>query len=509
MGAFTGNPAPLGDPGLVPAPDVPPDNDFDPTQFFNSLVAAAQKAGVPGAQKSTQSDAALDAYAKELAALNAVLPSWMIAFLKGGSEKLNDILDVILAMVFILLGPARETVGKMAGAWIDLFAAEQAGRLPGQPAPKGTATQTAAAAAFDSIMKPIGLLGSQSNPHEKNVGQQNAEFVLGSLVNLHLDTWVVDILSKVTGFGIFEWLHNFDEAVVGAMNTRGMARLAMRPFFNTFITQPLTRDLNANWMLAHPPAGSLVKSYLRGALDAHGLQQKLAELGFGPDVVEQFLLDSSHPMSMETLVWLMKQGQLDEQAAQKYLEMYGYTSTDADATITYHRLELLYQIWRKTAEEIVDQVRNGTIDPSEAKDLMANLGLTEAEQEAYIQLGTFGAKAKFAKFTLKKAKPGPHLSYEQVVRAFQESILSLDDVYQWLADRGYSDDDTRTLVLLDFTVATERAVRHAEMGALYRTRAVTAAETAAKATAAADAAKASAYTALAKKYSDLASVYGG
>jgi hypothetical protein len=511
MGGFVEGSVPLGDPGLTPAPDVPPNNNFDPMQFWSALVGAAQQAGVPGATQSGTSDAGLETYAKELAALGDTIWSWVTSVAKKGeTEAIKCMLEAIVVMEAILQ-PGRDAVGQLAAQYVSLFAADQRANSPNAGTPGASSVGTAAQAAFDAIMKPIGLLGGGANPANPGVGQANAEFVLGSLVNLHLNTWMVDVLHKMTGLGIFEWFHSFDEAIVGAMNTRGMARLAMKPFLNIFMQQPLTRDLNAAYPIAHGSSGGIVKDYLRGALTASQLQEKLSELGYGPDIVAQLLLDTQKTLSLEDVAWLVNFGSWTGQAAVSYLQQLGYSQSDASVVLYRTQFKLLDSIHLDTARAIVEQVKKRAIDPDSAQSLLNTLGFTQLEVQAFLNLATVelvpGPSGPGKQ--PKVPKPGPFISYGEVVRAYEAGILSLDDVSDYLDGRGYSDDDIQTLILLDFTKADQRALKLAETTAHLLVEQQTALEDASKATAAAETAKAAAYTQLAAAYANLAKSYGG
>jgi hypothetical protein len=511
MGGFTEAPLPLGDPGLTPAPDVPPNNNFDPNQFWSALVGSAQQAGVPGATQSGTSDAHLEAYAKELAALKSVLPDWLISLLKSGQVKLIELMQLVVAIIEYLVSQGQPIVAGMAQTYVSMFAEDQRGHDPQRGGTGSGPMGSVAQAAFDGIMAPIGILGGTGNPNNSGVGQANAEFILGSLVNLHLNTWMVDILHKMTGFGMFEWLHSFDEAVIGAMNTRGMARLAMKPFFNATITQPLTRDLNVKFMLAHGSAAGYVKDYLRGALDASGLQQRLAEIGYGPEVVAQYLLDAQKYMSLETVVGLVNTGQWTQDAAITYLEHQGYVTADAGQEFFHAQDALTKSINLDAARTVVDQVRHRVIDAPTGESLLKGLGFTTEEIYAFMQWAQLLVAPPAVKpgATPKPPKPGPHMEYGQVVRAYEAGILSLGDVESYLDDRGFSDDDITTMILLDFTKADQHSLVRAQRGARARVDAATATDAAATATAKADAAKAAAEKELAAAYAQLASFYGG
>ena len=91
--------------------------------------------------------------------------------------------------------------------------------------------------------------------------------------------------------------------------------------------------------------------------------------------------------------------------------------------------------------------------------------ITQAEMETILpQLGYNSDEIQLVEIEQQflATAPGTQtLSYSKVSQLFEANLVDVDYVINYLTQQGYSTDDTRLLVLLDFTKATERAARNA------------------------------------------------
>ena len=81
-----------------------------------------------------------------------------------------------------------------------------------------------AQALFDGVMSPLMGLTSAANPATAGAGQVNAQYTLGGIMGIHLHTWMINILSNLTGVGVLKFINSFDECITGALTP---ARLAV------------------------------------------------------------------------------------------------------------------------------------------------------------------------------------------------------------------------------------------------------------------------------------------
>ena len=496
MGGVFVNPPPP-DSGIPAAPDVAPVNQTDWSQLANALIAAGKAAGAPALSPDAQSDAWLKTIMEALALFFGNSPAWAKAGIKDVQAVAELILKFLVDSVFILLQPVRDTAGDVAKNYVGLFAEEQSGNRPGNPVNSGSKIGGAAAAAFDGILKPLGFLGGETDPSQPGAGEAASQFVLGSLVNLHLSTWVVNIMSNLTGLGALKFLDDFDDVILAAMNTRAFGRLAFRPFLTTYMVNPTTRDLNRKWPLSDTGPQQYVKDYLRGGLTAEEMKAKLREKGFDDTVAAQILLDTTKELSTDEVGALVNDGYWTSQQGVEYLTMIGYDSNLALVVLNSARYKETARIYQLFAAEVVSEIAAKEMDPAVGERLLTELGIPSTEVHAWTQLAAL------------KQERAKRVSYGQVRELFNLGIVDLSYVETWLTEEGYGQADVTNLILLDFTARDQLTLQQAYRGAHDRLLSVERAAAAVKATAAHETALANANSALSAKYADLASKYGG
>jgi len=410
---------------------------------------------------------------------------------------LMPILQTLLDTAFQDLGPVKELFAALSRQYVGLFVDEQRGYSPGHPRSATTPIGGVASAAFDGILAPLGFLGGGSDPSQAGSGFANSQYVLGSLVNLHLSTWVVNVLSNLLGLGALHFINSFDEVILSAMNTRAFGRLAFRPYLDMFMVQPTKRDLNLQHPLQDPGPESIIKAYVRGELTAEQMKYELRKKGLNDEYSAAILVDTAAKLSVSHVAYLVNHGYWTDEQGIEYLTHLGYPDTLANVVLYDAKYQGVKAIHARLADEAVSQYADHVIDLEEMQMILEQAELPKIEIDAMTVLAKL------------RANRPRHLSYSQVKEAFLEGVIDLSYVHHWLEVERYTPEDVIALTLLDFSTRDERHLRRAQMGARDRLRSLQATENAAKAKAKAEQAIADAYNRLAAKYGDLASKYGG
>lgn len=465
MGGFT-------EPVTPPeAPEEPPENAFDIQSFLEQAIKIGRDMG---ALKPAVGAGGVVSHVDEWSWLAQVVKAFiplLIGLEKAGITWIEPLLKAVLEVTQQMLDPGLKLLGDLTSSYVGHLAGEMKDIQPGKAGTTPSGMKPYAAGMFDGIMKPLGFLGGGRNPQNEGAGAENAEFALGSLITIHLTTWMVDILANFTGIGMLKYIHSFDNAITSAISARGIGRIASRPYLMKYMSEPLTRDLNAALPLDDASPSTLVKSYLRGAIDAQDLKLKMRQKGYKEEITENLLLDTAKLYDVSDLQWLIDQGQYTVQQAVDSLTQQGYPANVALVKILKGKADRPDAQYSSLANSLVTARADHKIDNETLRYMLSNLGFDEEQVESMAIRGA----------TL--AELPNRLTLTQVKQLYQEGLVDLDYVQTFLAEEGYGEQDQDLLVLLEFTKKEERTAR---ANALAEARRV-AADKAAAAAAAAEA----------------------
>lgn len=419
----------------------------------------------------------------------------------GALEKksLNAVQPVLQALVegaTTILLPAAGLAGRLSSVFVGMLAGA-IGKGTGQPGedagpPAGVAGQYA----YDNIVAPMAGITGATDPTTAGAGEANIQRTLGGIVELHLVTWVINLLSNLTGVGALKFMNSFSEVMTSALNVRGMSRVAMRPYMDAMITKPATHELNSKWPLNFTSEASIVKAYLRGAYTAEEFRAKMRAEGYDDTWATQAVLDSSKELSLSNVVYLVRSGGWTQDYALQYLTNTGWDPRAGAIAFAQEMFSLVFELNKRQADALGNHFANGDLDEQDYLNVLAKLGFTELEQSAYRNL--YALETEFTK----------PLTYTQVTNLYNQSLVDLDFVRNWMLKNGNSPDDADLLILLDFTAADQKQARKSALGAAARVASIHAAEETAVKKAQGDASLAAAYQQLADSKAKLAASLG-
>ena len=452
MGGFVENPPP------PEAPEYPPENAFDIQSFVNGAVKALREQKVAAVDVDAASTKDADAFIKSLAWLLDSKGDILAKAVQTIREMAETEAKVGIDLLVGLTEPLRATLGDLTKTYVrDLVQGqgELSRVLGGSPA----GLHEDAAGMFQTLVKPLlGLDKGAADPRDEGAGQANAQYTLGSIIQIHLSTWIMDMIGSMLGtlceglpLSPFKWIHSFDRVITQTMNARSVNRIAIRPYLEKYIKDPLTRDLNINLPLDSGSPSSLIKAYIRGGLSREALIYKLRGQGFNESVTEQLLLDNIKMISTEAVAWLVNRDIWSEDQALEYLEQQGYPAMLAPVILALERTSLQRTVWRGIASDLISAVQNHDIEPRDMQGLLENSEFTEDE------VRTFMTRATILRDTPTR------ISYSQLKQLYAESLVDLDYVLDWLHKERYSDDDADRLCLLEFTKHEDRTQRASEL----------------------------------------------
>jgi hypothetical protein len=408
----------------------------------------------------------------------------------------GPILQAIVEGLTDVLLPLAGTAGTLSSTFVAMLAGAIGKGKGVKGEADGASAGIAGQYAYDNIVAPMAGITGATDPTTTGAGEANIQRTLGSIVEIHLVTWVINLLSNLTGVGALKFMNSFSEVMTSALNVRGMSRLCMRPYMDTMITKPATHELNTKFPLNFTSESSIVKAYLRGAYTATEFRAKMRAEGYDDTWATQALLDASKELTLSNVVYLVRSGSWDQAYATQYLVNTGWDPHTAPVALSQELFSLVLDLNKRQADALGTHFAKGELSEGDYMAVLQKLGFTEFEQIAYRNL--YALENEFTK----------PLTYTQVTNLYKDSLVDLNFVRDWMLKNGNSPDDADLLILLDFTEADQRQARKAALGAAARVASVRAAEEASVKKAQGDAALAAAYAELADKKAALAASLG-
>jgi hypothetical protein len=460
MGEFAPGPYP-------PAEEPPPENAFDIQSFTQQILGVLQAQGfAPKADAEghlTQSSV----FDSEKAALFFRILGHLI---KDSPEILQKLVEAVAGMAepFLkllvtaatgILQPGMTVLSDLTGAYVRQVAGAGLEKSPGGLPVPGGAAKDATSVVFDQIMAPMLGLLTPSSPGKVGAGEENAQHILGTIISLHLSTWMINIISNLTGLGVLKYINSFDDAITSGISARGFARLATRPYLDTFVVKPGTRDLNIRYPLEVGSVGGLLTRYVRGYMTADEVKFALRGKGFDDETVADLMLEYLKLFSVDDLVYLMDGGVYTFEDAVEALKQQGYPENVARTKLAKPYWDRVDAQYRSLASSLVDAFIDHRLDNETLRYLLEKAGFDQEEINAMVTRGA----------TLQELPK--RLSLAQVKDLYNEGVEDLAFVQQFLEEEGYSDDDVDRLILLYFTKKEERDARKAALEDAKRNRA--------------------------------------
>lgn len=375
------------------------------------------------------------------------IPEDVLAVVTVVADIAGQVAKPLVKAITTLLIPISSAFGEASKAYIEQLTASIAGVNPAQSAWSSQALNIGAQGMFDDIVSPLAALTGAFDPSVPANGVVNIQRSLGGIVSLHLMTWVLNVVSNLTGIGVLKFMNSFNEVALAALNARNLSRQGMKPFIDTYMVQPATNALN-NKLPLKPLSESLtLKAFIRGALAAPDAQLILRQLGYKEDLQSTFLLDAIKFPDTTMLGKLVNVGWMSQDDARGYLKQQGWPETTVDIVLKFAMHEEVFSILKDAGERLQSHYEQGQIDEATFKSLLQQMMFSDLEIEALLVQGAI------AQVKIKRLP-------ESVVRtAHAEGRVDDGYVLNWLTGEGYSDSDSELYFLTEFVPTAERQLK--------------------------------------------------
>lgn len=433
----------------------------------------------------------------EAGAFISLLWKFLLDIEKLGATGAVDVLKPLVDVALAVLKPVQGVFGELSKEYVKELADKVV--MPNQKIPAGpdSADVLGAKYAFDAIVAPLSHITAGADPNTPGAGATNIQAALGSIVSVHLMTWVINVVSNLTGVGTLKFMNSFNEVILAALNARGLSRVAMKPYLEQMMVIPATRELNTRFKQTPITESQAVKEWLRGKMTKNELKELLTGKGYKEDLTEQFLAEQQKYLSDADVGTLIDLGWWTEEQAITYLQQQGWNADIAPVLVRFERQRRVRTIQGEIAASAAKLLVQGLITEDVFRSVLHDLNFADAEIEAL----SINAQLQRASKT--------RLSLLQVRQLYDAKLVDLNYVQAYLEGLGHSVEDTNLLILLEFTHEKERDARRAELAAAERVQGERDKEAAAVATKKAETDLAAALEGLAAKRAALASSLGG
>lgn len=299
-----------------------------------------------------------------------------------------------------------------------------------------TGGMTEVGAAFINQLVGEFSAGSEVTPE---AGLKAAEAFLGFLLSFSVREANMEFISTLIPEE-YRFGEDFRRYAVDMARNIGLGRLSRRVLqapIQALITTPLTWYYNQKYRPQLFPVGELFRTYTRGFIDDATLDQQLAYHGF-PDKWKQAFIQEYQRVPYQTEFFRSYQfGKMSEEDVIQALMSLGYSKEISQLLFDYTNYSDANSEVNSILSTLATMRLDGKIDSPTWRNEVDGLPISPLRKQWYLAL--VGTQLEYPRKTL---------SLSEVQEAFEYGYISVDDVDEWLANVGYSDEDRYTLTLL-------------------------------------------------------------
>lgn len=451
MGSFLGGPPAPTNQGPDPAPDVPPVNAYSPTSDMQDRLDFLKGHEADFSELVKKFGAVEGTAIKLLLIIAQVIGNVWIDVLKFlvplQVDYNNALTDLHKQELPIGVPAARE----MTADELSIILQALGSTATANYTVPGSDITSQGEALWQSLIQPFSLWNNTADITKFGAGFENAQFLLKRAMTLSLAEYTLDSMRNLVGFGWIKQIQPLIGFVDRAINPSNVVRQSMEQAYSYLMRAPMQRDLNVLYPIKDLGIGALAKLYIRGGIDEQTYLQKALETGLNNQQAQQLIVETAKLLSPSQIGDLVNHGYMQEEDGLQQLKWQGYPDYQANAVLFHYTHSRYFSIQERVGNEAVTAWKHGYIDQTQLESLLTNLGFNQDE------IHLLEIEGQFTKQTTDQSK----LTRSEVKQLFEANLVDIDYVIKYLTAQGYSTDDTRLLVLLDFTKAEERAQREA------------------------------------------------
>lgn len=292
-------------------------------------------------------------------------------------------------------------------------------------------------------------------PIQPGDGERAAKIFSGYSVNFAIQNAILGTIMDGASLHVLEQFRDIGVDVARGLGLGRLQRLALGTLLTQVMQKPYTADLAAKYRPDRLSDLQYVHAFNRGGISSDQVRTELQRKGYRDPDIEQLIIELETDNTATELEGLVRWGKLTQDEATAQLVRQGMTPTVAAKQIQ--------ALWTLRADGEVSTYANalgvllasGQMDPDIYSSLMAPLPLTDDEK--YYRKLAAGLKLEF------RAK---QLTWTEVVTAFENGVIDVDYVQQWLQQAGYGPDEQiikfYLLAIKEATFADKQAAAQAK-----------------------------------------------
>jgi len=273
-----------------------------------------------------------------------------------------------------------------------------------------------------------------------------AERFLGVITNFVTRGFVMDLAEEALPHWHLEFIHNLEHELIAGLGLGRISRQVLRPIVHTLIATPAEWKANLAYRPRLMPLEELVRLRTLGELTDDELDDIAGRQGWSSEAIEFHKLLHQKPADTSANGVLLDHGVIDDEQFVHDLILEGFTDDGARAKLDAHNLARLDPWLIKQADEWLTKYKDGLISKPVFLSSLASTQLPSDIQQLLVNIG--GAHREGRRRMLSEG---------QLIAAWDNNILTQNDVFNGLSDMGYSDEDVNTIVLTHLAIGHHKA----------------------------------------------------
>ena len=306
------------------------------------------------------------------------------------------------------------------------------------------ASKAIGGALIDRLTKEFVPAGGISNQS----GEDAAKTFAGYAVNFAVQNTMIGTLADAISFHLLE---DFRELGVEVAQNLGLGRLvrqAIQPLVRNAISQPYDRQLRARYRQDQIGDTQYIQSWFAGRLDETTMRAMLAQKGYSDQDIDLLIAVQRERLSVTDALRLFRFGVLGQQDAIQRVIDAGNEPTVAQEQFQAASLTRQDDQWSAYLGVIISQTTSRRIDIDTFNKLLDRVPLLDEEKQ--IIRDQVGEELEV---------PTSFLTWSEVVTAFENGLVDLGYVDDWLTREGFGDDDIlnkEMLLLIRFNLFADK-----------------------------------------------------
>lgn len=259
----------------------------------------------------------------------------------------------------------------------------------------------------------------------------------GLIVNFGIATALLGLAGEIGSVGYFKEFRLIGEQVSSGLGLSKQMRIAIKPLLKTLVATPFQWYLNERYYPSRFNVNEVVNPFQQTQI-SHDLLVKDLELqGWSPDRAEALIKLHQKRFTPDEVELLERWGGWTHDTAIAYIKDLGWPEELAEAVLNMPNIKRYDARANKLLDALEQNVIDGHLAFEDFRTILASSNYTQREQD--IILATVQTKAKV---------PHKSLTLAELQTAFDQGLVTVDDLDTWLVAHGYTGDDQQILVAL-------------------------------------------------------------